>query len=517
MNRLFIVICLLVFSASSRAQPYIDWQTVFGETALDEQAEAIAQLPDGGYIAAGYSGSLFDYDYMILRLNADHEVVWEKLLGGSSVDEAFDIAIAPDGGFIVTGYSQSLDGDVGQNNGGIDTWVVKLNDGGDMEWSRVLGGSGEDFFRSVIALPDGSFMVAGYSDSANGDFTENLGYKDLWLVKLSAAGEVLWKRTYGGTGNDNASDIVFDTEKQQFVVIGSTSSTDGDISFNHGSKDMWLLKFDTDGNLIWEKTYGGTFGDSGKSVSLGANGEAALIGDSISEDGDVTENFGQDDIWIVRVDSTGALLWQRTIGAPASDNSRDVLIDPATGHVYAVGITYDYTVSPPNFIWDVNLIKLNGATGSVIWTQRFGGSQYDFGNSLLQSSDGKLVVAGYTDSTDGDLSGGGYRQPALHGAHNVWIFAAAEVIIGIHTPENNPTPVTGTFTPATRILTLQNPGSQPATLLIADLLGRTVASHILAAGFNDNITLPESLTKGLYAAVVYTQNGQKNTFKIAIP
>ncbi|OWY20411.1 hypothetical protein C7N43_09920, partial [Sphingobacteriales bacterium UPWRP_1] len=125
MNRLFIVICLLVFSASSRAQPYIDWQTVFGETALDEQAETIVQLPDGGFVAAGYSGSLFDYDYMILRLNADHEVVWEKLLGGSSVDEAFDIALAPDGGFIVTGYSQSLDGDVGQNNGGIDTWVVK--------------------------------------------------------------------------------------------------------------------------------------------------------------------------------------------------------------------------------------------------------------------------------------------------------------------------------------------------------------------------------------------------------
>ncbi|OWY20626.1 hypothetical protein C7N43_00040 [Sphingobacteriales bacterium UPWRP_1] len=516
MNRLLTFVCLVALSAMAKAQPYIDWQTVYGETALDEQAEAIVELPDGGYVVAGYSGGLFDYDYMILRLNADHEVVWQQLLGGSSVDEAFDLALAPGGGFIVTGYSQSLDGDVGQNNGGIDTWVVKLNDAGEIEWSRVLGGSGEDFFRSVIALPDGNFLVAGYSDSADGDFTENLGYKDLWLVKLSAAGDVLWKRSYGGTGNDNASDIVLDAEKQQLVVIGSTSSTDGNISFNHGGKDMWLLKFDTNGNLLWEKTYGGTFGDSGKSVALGANGEAALIGDSISEDGDVTENFGQDDIWIVRVDSTGALLWQRTIGAPASDNSRDVLIDPATGHVYAVGITYDHTVSPPNYIWDVNLIKLNGTTGSIIWTQRFGGSQYDFGNSLLQNSNGKLVVAGYTDSTDGDLSGGGYRQPALHGAHNVWIFATAEVIIGLDTPENNPIPVAGAYIPATRMLALQNPGNRPATLLVADMLGRITAQYTVAPGFTGYVTLP-ILPKGIYPAAIYSSNGQKTTFKIAIP
>ncbi len=516
MKNIIALLLFSLFTAIVQAQPSIIWQTVYGEVAEDEQAEAVIEMPNGGYAVAGYSGNPSNYNYLITRINSVHEIVWQTIIGGIDVEKAYDLVATEDNGVVVTGSSLSNDGDVGLNNGGVDAWVVKLSDEGEIVWSRVLGGAGEDFFRGITELPDGTFLITGHSDSANGDFTENLGNKDLWVVKLSSEGEVVWKHNYGGSGNDSGSDITFDAQQQQIVVIGSTSSADGDVSLNKGSRDIWLIRLNMEGTLLWEKTYGGSLGDFGTSLSLTPDGGVAFISDIISNDGDITQYFGQGDIWMVRVDSTGALLWQRTIGLSALDNGRGIIYDPVSGNVYGLGLNYDPTVSPPNYIWDIYFIKLDGNNGSVIYTQRFGGSLYDFGNSMIRNSAGNNVIAGYTDSTDGDL-GGGYRQEQpVHGNHDVWVFEVDEFNVGIEEGQAVTDYSALAFIPSLRAIQITLP-FQPTTsgaLVITDLYGRVVSKSDTAQ--NQLISLPGNLPAGLYLATLYLDN-HRFAIKLMLP
>lgn len=519
MKNSFIFLLLFVLVISVSAQPSIVRQSVFGEPALDDQAESIIEMPAGGYAVAGYSGNPLNYNYLITRLTDDFSVVWQTNLGGIDVDKAYGLAATEDGGVVVTGISLSPDGDVGQNNGGVDTWVVRLSNEGDTVWTKVLGGTGEDFFRSIITLPDGSFILTGHSNSANGDFPENYGILDLWVVKLSSDGEVVWKYNYGGSGNDSGSDVVYDEVRQQLLVIGSSSSSDGNVSLNKGGRDVWLLHLDMEGNLLWEKTYGGTLGDFGIALTLTTNGGVAFISDIISNDGDITQSFGQGDIWMARVDSAGNLLWQRTIGLSALDNGRDIIYDAISDYVYGVGINYDPTVSPPNYIWDVNFIKLNGLNGGVVWTQNFGGSLYDFGNGMTRNSLGNYVIAGYTDSTDGDLGGGYKKQEVLHGNHDIWVFELDEYVantdLDLEIASGNDALA---FIPALQSVQVKTLLLHPAKLVFTDLTGRIVYAEYLHPTTDKLlIGLPDHLPSGIYFATLSDEISQICTVKIILP
>ncbi|HRI26664.1 MAG TPA: hypothetical protein PK239_14640 [Chitinophagales bacterium] len=503
---------LMGFTCTMQAQPVITWQTTYGNFATDEQAESLIQMPDGGFAVAGYTGSPFNYDYHIVRFNANREILWQTITGGTDIEKAYDLAATPDGGIVAVGYSQSADGDVGINFGGIDCWVVKLSASGSIQWSKVLGGLGEDFFRSVLVLPDGNIVITGHSDSTNGDFTDNLGFKDLWVLKLSSAnGDIIWKRNYGGSANDTGADIAYHTTLNQLWVIGATSSTDGNVTLNKGSRDVWLLKLDANGLLLWQKTYGGTLGDTGTALAFTPDGGVVFMGDSISSDGDLTQNFGADDMWLVRIDATGNIVWQRTIGAPASDTGRGIVYDNTSGNVYGMGINYDHTVLPPNYIWDVNVVKLNGNNGNIIWTQLFGGSLYDFGNGLIQNSFGNLMIAGYTDSTDGDLGGGYRQQQPVHGNHDVWFFEVSDYPVGI---QENALPYMPMLKYMPQLQAIQItrplPPTTVASLMLADMQGRTLLHHRLPphelAGAPIALNTARNLPAGIYLATLYAAN-----------
>jgi hypothetical protein len=189
-----------------------------------------------------------------------------KSFGGSGFEYASSIKQTPDGGYIVAGSTQSYDGDVSGNHGGYDCWVLKLSSEGDVEWTKTLGGSKSDNANSVDVTSDGSYVVAGSTESNDGDVSGNHGSTDFWVVKLSSKGIIQWQKCFGGSGSENANSIQ-QTSDNGYIVSGYSSSDDGDVTGNHGEGDYWVVKLSSEGIIQWEKCLGGSAEDGSLSNS----------------------------------------------------------------------------------------------------------------------------------------------------------------------------------------------------------------------------------------------------------
>ena len=286
----------------------IEWQKTLGGTSTDI-SYSIQQTNDGGYIVTGYTtsneGDVFGNhgsdDFWVVKLSTTGTIEWQKTLGGGGIELASKIQQTTDGGYIVTGYTYSNDGDVSGNHGGKDIWVVKLSTTGNFQWQKTLGGAGNEYASSIQQTTDGGYVLAGSTNSTNGDVTGNHGGVDYWVVKFSTSGTIQWQKTLGGTGDDVASSIQL-TNDGGYIVAGYTTSTDGDVTSNHGSFDTWLVKLSITGVIQWQKTFGGTDYDNASSIQQTTDGGYIVAGYTTSNDGDVTGNHGGNtDLWVIKL------------------------------------------------------------------------------------------------------------------------------------------------------------------------------------------------------------------------
>ncbi|MCU0347557.1 MAG: hypothetical protein MUC59_11485, partial [Saprospiraceae bacterium] len=258
---------LIAFSFSSIlvcSQPIIQWQKSFGGSS-DDFVHSIQSVNDGGYIAIGGSlsndgdvtGNHGGFDCWVVKLTENGSLQWQKSLGGLNNDVAYSIQQTNDGGYIIAGLSESNDGDVSGNYGDRDYWIIKLSEAGNIQWERNLGGSWGDEAWSIIQTNEGGYIVAGVSDSQDGEVTGNHGNEDIWIVKLTELGEVQWQKSFGGSGEDYANSIQ-QTSDGGYIVAGMSSSYNGDVSANHGNRDCWILKLSVIGEIQWEKALGGS-------------------------------------------------------------------------------------------------------------------------------------------------------------------------------------------------------------------------------------------------------------------
>src|SRR6185295_5666939 len=254
-------------------------------------------------------------------------IEWAKCLGGNSDDFGYSVQQTIDGGFIVAGSSMSNNGDVSGNHGYHDVWIVKLDSAGNIIWQKSFGGSAGDFAYSIQQTLEGGFIIAGWSNSIDGDVTGNHGNDDYWIVKLDMSGALVWQKSLGGSGNDQARSVQQTTDSG-FIVSGFSFSNDGDVSGNHGYGDYWIVKLDTEGNLEWQKCLGGSANDQAHSISTTTDGGFVVAGYSFSYDFDVSGNHGGSDYWIVKLSSIGNLEWQKSLGG--SDNEQGYSIQQAT-------------------------------------------------------------------------------------------------------------------------------------------------------------------------------------------
>jgi hypothetical protein len=268
----------------------------------------VEQTADGGFVAAGHTGSADgdvtghheESDWWVLRLGPKGALVWEKALGGSCNEEAASVRQTADGGFVVAGHAMSPDGDVTESRGGADAWIVKLTPSGALEWQRALGGSEEDCASQIRQTADGGYVFAGHTTSDDGDVSGSHGGADFWIVKLGPRGELEWQKTLGGSGADKAHSVL-QTPDGGYIAAGETSSNDGDVSGNHGKEDFWVVKLGPKGALEWQKAMGGSDSDSAKEIQAAPDGGYIVGGSSSSQDGDAEGNRGWQDYWVVKL------------------------------------------------------------------------------------------------------------------------------------------------------------------------------------------------------------------------
>ncbi len=327
------------------AQGTLLWQHSFGGLGREGGAK-MSPTSDGGCILlAGavnddgdVTGTHGQNDAWVIKLSAAGSIEWQKALGGSLQEIGESIRQTADGGYIVAVNTFSTDGDITNNHGGLDAWVVKLSASGIIEWKKTYGGSQQDTAYCIQPTSDGGYIMVGDTFSNDGDVTDNRGSGDVWVVKLSEVGAIEWQRTYGGTAGDWGRSIIQTTEGGYLVGAGSRS-TDINITNNHGSDDIWLLKLSSSGILEWQKSFGGSGYESIQNVQQTANGSYIIAGDTFSNDGDITENKGTSDAWLLKVSSTGSLVWQKTLGGSSLDHSGAVIALTGGGYLMT-GKTY---------------------------------------------------------------------------------------------------------------------------------------------------------------------------------
>jgi hypothetical protein len=401
--------------------PALEWQSTFGGTG-DDTPYSIRYTADGGSIAIGHTysrdhdvplnhGAPGTADCWVVKITATGMLDWQKTYGGSDWDSGQDIIQTPDGGFVFVALCVSTDGDVISNHGSSDIWLVKINSTGIIQWQKSLGGSYDDIPESISATADGGYIITGRSNSLNGDVTGHHGpvsAMDVWVVKTDNLGAIQWQHSLGGTEKDIGNSVK-QTMDGGYILVGTTASNDGDVSFNHstpgnGITDYWVVKLDMNGTIQWEKSLGGSEYDGATDVIQNSSGNYIIAGYSGSDDGDVTNlHSTYDDAWIVELDAAGGLIWQKTYGGSDGDGAKSIT-EVNNGYVIGGGTGSsdgDVTISYGSS--DYWIIRID-TSGILQWQTSLGGPGSQNLYAARQAGSGEYIVAGNTAGSGGQIT-----------------------------------------------------------------------------------------------------------------
>ncbi len=362
-----------------------------------------------------------------IQLNAQQfEIIFQQCYGGSDWDGSKTI-LPYNNGFYLFGNTSSNDGDVSFNYGKTDYWLFQTDENGQIIWEKTYGGSDEDYPSNMLPTPDGGFMLFGHTYSTDGDVVGNHGDGDWWLVKTDSLGHILWSRCYGGSHKETASQLIY-AHEGGYVMTGKTGSVDGDISHNNGMYDVWVVKVDWEGEIIWERAFGGSRNDWGNSISTTADGGYIVVGGASSHDGDV---YCPDAIpsegnnaWVIKLDGEGQLEWQNCYGGSSYDVVVDIMQTSNGGYIF-LGMTdsgdgdADCIHGSPGdaLARDMWVVKLD-ETGEIEWHRCLGGTSADSPRILRPMNDGGYLVGGNTQSRDGTV----VCNESLPGTHTVILY-----------------------------------------------------------------------------------------------
>jgi|TARA_B110000902_G_scaffold242124_1_gene293168 hypothetical protein len=385
----------------------------------NETANDVISTIDGGYAVIGYTqsndGDITDkinesYDYWVLKFDENNQLQWSNSYGGTSDERGQSIIQTNDSGYFISGFSKSSDEDVSTNFGSNDYWVAKLDATGNILWEKSFGFSGTDQAFSSIQTLDGGYLITGTLDvtasSQQGNDRSSLSSRhaggDYWAIKLDASGTKQWRRFFGGSNTDSANDVI-QTEDSGFLMVGLSDSIDIDISNNKGTYDFWVVKINSNGELVWEKSYGGEESDQAYEITKTSDGNFVITGDTRSDNLDVITNYGSADIWTIKISPLGEIIWKKTFGGSSFDSSK-AIIPSRDGGFYIAGnsrsINNDLTSNKGNN--DVWVLKIS-ESGNLEWQKSIGGTEIDLAFGIAELNNNSIVVVGESWSSNNEV------------------------------------------------------------------------------------------------------------------
>jgi hypothetical protein len=309
------------------------WTKTYGEDGSDD-GRCVRQTSDGGYVIAGNTqpiGIMGSY-LQLIKTDSIGDIVWTKTWGETpvpNINTGRCVQLTSDGGYIISGHAQYLGPDNDE-----DVFLVKTDSNGDTEWQKFYGGSAYEIGYWTQQTSDGGYVVVGYTT------TFGAGNEDVYLVKTDASGTVEWTKTYGGTGTDSAYSVQ-QTPDNGYIMAGVTDSSGA------GNYDVYVIRTDEAGEVLWDRTYGGANFDKGYSVQSLSDGTFIVSG--------TTRSFGDSsgDVYLLKLDAAGDVLWSNTYDA--GDNDRGWSVQPTSDGDYIVA-----GYSHPAGHADVLLLKVAG-------------------------------------------------------------------------------------------------------------------------------------------------------------
>lgn len=355
---------------------------------------------------------------LLLTTTTWSQDTWTRTFGGTDEELGRSITTTSDGGVAITGYTKSNDLDFqGMNKGGEDIFVIKLDKGGNVLWKKLIGGKdnnggeGPERGQSITNTSDGGVVITGVTNSRNGDFYEmNPVWGDVFVIKLDKDGNVLWRRTFGGTGSEEGH-FISTTPDGGILITGETYSNDGSF-WNEESylkdKDIFVIKLDKDGKSEWNKIFGGTSEDIGESLTTTSDGGILITGMTYSNDGDFKwMNKGKmdrmnTDIFVIRLDKNGNVLWKKTFGGSERESGQSITTT-SDGRILITGWTDSYDgdfEGKKKYSRDIFVINLD-KSGSILW-KNVGLGCHD-SRSITTTSNGSVLITGGESDSGSDI------------------------------------------------------------------------------------------------------------------
>lgn len=413
----FFRFCFTFLFAVSAPILYAQSNTIFSQCYGGNNNDALYKIlptTDSGFVFAGHtwstnqqiSGQHGARDLWVVKCDTGGSIEWQRCLGGTD-EEGATCMFAEGSSFVIGGFASSVDGNVTGLHGAEDFWLIKLRDDNTMQWKKCFGGSFMEQMNDVISSADGGYLMAGFTFSNDGDVSGLHGppdtWADAWIVKTDAQRNIVWQKCLGGTEADAAYRII-ELNSGNIIIAAASNSTNGDITLSKGNRDFWMVKLDPFGNILQQKNIGGSADEAPSDMILTSNNHILLTGYSFSSDGDLTNNYfngtsNWEDAWVVEMDTSFNIVWQKKLGGTSSDLGISLLETPNGYLLSAESSSTDFDRSQSFGFKDYWLIQLD-TSGNILWEQSHGDSSFDFPKAMTTDFTGKLLIGGFTSSTN---------------------------------------------------------------------------------------------------------------------
>lgn len=359
---LFILIPATIFSQG--------WEKTYGGT-LWSNGRSVQQTSDGGFIITGIidqDGSTNVWDIYLIKTDINGDTLWTKTYGGINEDRGYSVQQTIDGGYIIIGSTESYGSGYG------DIYLIKTDINGNSQWTKAIGSEYDERGYYVQQTIDGGYVAVGYTRSSSN------GLKDVYLVRLDDLGNILWTKVFGGDLMDYGYSVK-ETIDGGYIVVGGSDSFGNVVS-----EDVYLIKTDGNGDVVWEKTFGGSENDYGNCIIETTDGSYVISG--------VTASFGNgyNDVYLIKTNNLGDVIWTKTFGGELYDFGYSIQQTSDEGYI-VIGETNSYG----NGQYDVYLLKIKN-NGDSLWTRTYGGPNDDWGFAGKQTYDDGYIITGGTHS-----------------------------------------------------------------------------------------------------------------------